>query len=84
MTTLSLISKIETAYRSEISYLADSCEENNLKLNVSKTKEGLVDFSRKQQRSFHSLSINRAQVERVDNFTYPMLTSPATCQVPTT
>ena len=41
----------ETAYRSEIKHLVDCCKENNLKLNVDKTKELIVDFSRKQQRS---------------------------------
>ncbi len=57
----------ETAYRAEINCLVILCEENNLKLNLGKTKEWIVDFSRKQQRSFHPLSIYGAQVERVDN-----------------
>lgn len=42
------------------------CRENHLLLNVSKTKEVIVDFSRKQQRDFHPLH----EVERVDTFKY--------------
>ena len=39
----------ETVYRKEVSALADWCQENNLSLNVNKTKELVVNF-RKQQR----------------------------------
>ena len=39
----------ETAYRVEVRDLAEWCQENNLCLNVNKTKELIVDF-RKQQR----------------------------------
>ncbi|XP_076154946.1 transcription elongation regulator 1-like protein [Alosa pseudoharengus] len=48
-----------TAYHSEIIHLENWCRENNLELNTSKTKELIVDFSRKQQRSFLPLSILR-------------------------
>ncbi len=44
------------------------CQENNL--NVSKTKELIVDFGRKQERNYQPLRINRAPVERVDSFRY--------------
>jgi gmma-aminobutyric acid receptor subunit gamma/cGMP-dependent protein kinase 2 len=40
---------VETAYREEVSALGVWCQENNLSLNVNKTKEMIVEF-RKQQR----------------------------------
>ena len=39
----------ETAYREEVKALGVGCQENNLSLNINKTKEMIVDF-RKQQR----------------------------------
>ena len=39
----------ETAYREEVKALVEWWQENNLYLNVNKTKEMIVDF-RKQQR----------------------------------
>ena len=39
----------ETAYREEVRALGVWCQENNLTLNVNKSKEMIVDF-RKQQR----------------------------------
>ena len=54
----------------EINHLERWCQENNLMLNVSKTKELIIDFSRKQQRSYHPLSIKGAEVERVNSFKY--------------
>ncbi len=36
----------ETNYRSEVSRLAGWCRDNNLSLNVEKTKEIVVDFRR--------------------------------------
>ena len=36
--------KYETAYREEVSDLALWCQDNNLSLNVSKTKELIVDY----------------------------------------
>ena len=39
----------KTAYREVVSALAEWCQENNLPLNVNKTKYLIVDF-RKQQR----------------------------------
>ena len=39
----------ETAYREEVRAIGVWCQENNLTLNVNKTKEMIVDF-RKQQR----------------------------------
>ena len=47
----------ETAYREEVRILAEWCQENNLSLNVNKTKELIVDF-RKQQREHAPIHIN--------------------------
>ncbi|MCJ8733074.1 hypothetical protein PDJAM_G00218830 [Pangasius djambal] len=57
-------------YLKEIKSLKNWCQENNLLLNVSKTKELIVDFSTKQERSYHPLNINGTPVERVDSFWY--------------
>lgn len=42
---------------------------NNL-LNISKTKELLVDFSSKQMRNYQPRAINGIPVEMVDSFKY--------------
>ena len=49
----------ETAYREEVRALGVWCQENNLTLNVKKTKEMIVDF-RKQLRE-HPLSTSKGQ-----------------------
>jgi len=44
-TVIGLITKDdETAYRSEVVNLANWCQENNLTLNVDKTKELVIDY----------------------------------------
>ncbi|KAI4871720.1 hypothetical protein NFI96_009883, partial [Prochilodus magdalenae] len=43
----------ETAYREEVSALSEWCYHNNLSLNISNTKEMIVDY-RKLQRGGHS------------------------------
>ncbi|KAK3565430.1 hypothetical protein QTP86_009704 [Hemibagrus guttatus] len=60
-----LISKNdESAYREEVQRLTAWCKDNNLSLNVEKTKEMAVDFRRAQ--SDHSpLHINGSNVEIV-------------------
>ncbi len=56
----------ETNYRSEVSRLAGWCSDNNLSLNVEKTKEIVYDFRRVH--SLHApLTINGATVERVSS-----------------
>ncbi|KAK3530809.1 hypothetical protein QTP70_002839 [Hemibagrus guttatus] len=60
----------ETAYLEEIKNLETWCQDNNLFLNVSKTKELIVGFSTKQERNYQSLIINGTPVERVDIFLY--------------
>ena len=45
------------------------CQENNLSLNVNKTKERIVDF-RKQQREHPSIHIDGTVVEKVESFKF--------------
>ena len=54
----------ETAYREEVRILGVWCQENNLSLNVSKTKEMTLDF-RKQQREYPPINIDGTAVEKV-------------------
>jgi hypothetical protein len=44
----------ETAYRKEVNDLAVCCQDNNLSLNISKTKELIVDY--RKRRVEHALS----------------------------
>ncbi|KAI4885725.1 hypothetical protein NFI96_026178, partial [Prochilodus magdalenae] len=57
----------EEAYRKEVSFLTHWCRENNLSLNVNKTKKLIVDL-RKQERVHTPITINGAAVERVSSF----------------
>jgi hypothetical protein len=45
------------------------CQENNLTLNVNKTKEMIVDF-RKQQREHPPIHIDGTVVEKVESFKF--------------
>ncbi|KAL0148027.1 hypothetical protein M9458_056642 [Cirrhinus mrigala] len=66
-TVVGLISKRdETDYRSEVSRLAAWYRDNNLSLNVEKTKEIIVDF-RRAHTQHAPLTINGASVERVSS-----------------
>jgi hypothetical protein len=58
----------ETAYR-EVRDLAVWCQENNLSLNVSKTKELIIDY-RKQRAEHTSIHINAAVGEQVKSFKF--------------
>uniref|UniRef100_A0A4W4EES8 Reverse transcriptase domain-containing protein n=1 Tax=Electrophorus electricus TaxID=8005 RepID=A0A4W4EES8_ELEEL len=60
----------ERAYLEEIKHLENWCQENNLLLNVSKTKEMIVDCSKKQERHYQPVRISGTTVERVDSFRY--------------
>ena len=59
----------ETAYKEEVRALGVWCQENNLTLNVNKTKEMIVDF-RKQQREQPPIHIDGTVVERVVSFKF--------------
>uniref|UniRef100_A0A9J8AUK8 Reverse transcriptase domain-containing protein n=2 Tax=Cyprinus carpio TaxID=7962 RepID=A0A9J8AUK8_CYPCA len=66
-TVVGLISnRDETYYRSEVSCLAGWCSDNNLSLNMEKTKEIIVDFRRVHTQNA-PLTINGASVERVSS-----------------
>ena len=56
----------ETHYRNEVNRLTTWCRDNNLLLNVSKTKEIIVDF-RRGHTQHPPLTINGAAVERVSS-----------------
>jgi hypothetical protein len=56
----------ETAYRVEVRILGVWCQENNLSLNVNKTKEMIMDF-RKQQRQHPHIHIDGTAMEKVEN-----------------
>ncbi|KAK1805683.1 hypothetical protein P4O66_019240, partial [Electrophorus voltai] len=60
----------ERAYLEEIKHLENWCQENNFLLNISKTKELIVDCSKKQKRHCQPVRINGTTVERVDSFRY--------------
>ena len=57
----------ESAYREEVNELALWCQDNNLSLNVNKTKELIVDF-RKQRREHATIHINGTAIEKVSSF----------------
>ena len=51
----------ETVYREEVRNLSVWCQDNNLSLNVSKTKELIVDY-RKRRAEHSPIHIDRAVV----------------------
>ena len=59
----------ETAYREEVRALRVWCQENNLTLNINKTKEMIVGF-RKQQREHPPIHIDGTVVEKVESFKF--------------
>ncbi len=60
----------ETAYLDEVERLTSWCQDNCLSLNVSKTKELIVDFRKRQQQPYTPLMISGTPVERVSCFKY--------------
>ena len=56
----------ETAYRGEVQRMVGWCTDNNLELNVSKTKEVIVDFRRKKTH-IRPLSLYGVEVEQVES-----------------
>jgi hypothetical protein len=59
----------ETAYKGEVRELAVWCQDNNLSLNVSKTKELIIDY-RKRRDEQAPINIEGAVVERVESFKF--------------
>ena len=61
----------EEAYRDEVEDLSLWCQKNSLILNISKTKELIVDFRRAQHpRTYTPLDIGGTAVDRVSSFKY--------------
>ncbi len=60
----------ETAYLDEIERLTSWCQDNCLSLNVSKTKQLIVDFRKRQQWPYTPLMMSGTPVERVSRFKY--------------
>ncbi len=58
----------EAAYLDEVERLTSWCQDNCLSLKVSKTKELIVDFRKRQQRPYTPLMISGTPVERVSSF----------------
>ena len=58
-----------TAYREEVRDLAVWCQDNNLSLNMIKTKEMIVDY-RKKRTEHTPILINGAAVEQVESFKF--------------
>ena len=59
----------ETAYREEVRDLTMWCQDNNLFLNVVKTKEMIVDY-RKMRTEHVPILINAAVVEQIESFKF--------------
>ena len=69
-TVVGLITKGDEAnYREEVQRLTEWCSENNLSLNIKKTKELIIDY-RKKQDTHTPLHINGEAVERVSSFKF--------------
>ena len=62
-----MITNNETAYREEVRDLAGWCQNNNLSLNVTKTKEMIMDY-RKRRTKHTPILIDGAVVEQVESF----------------
>ncbi len=60
----------ETAYLDEVERLISWCQDNCISLNMSKTKELIVDFRKRQQRPYTPLMISGTHVETVSSFKY--------------
>ena len=59
----------ESGYRGEVGQLVGWCSDNNLELNITKTKEMVFDF-RKTKLPLLPLKINGECVEQVDSFKF--------------
>ena len=64
----------ETAYRLEINELERWCSNNNLELNVGKTKEMVIDFRKIKSNDITPVIINGVDVEQVKFFKFLGLT----------
>jgi hypothetical protein len=65
-TTVVALNNDETACREEVRELVVWCQDNNPSLNVSKTKELIVDYGKRWAEQA-PININGAVVERVES-----------------
>ena len=63
----------KSVYREEVQRLAGWCKNNSLVLNISKTKEMIIDF-RKKKTPIHPLFIDSAEVLQADSVKFLGLT----------
>ena len=68
--TLPVIQPDESEYRDQVNKLISWCNDNNLELNVNKTKEMIVDFRRKKSSPPSPLVIDGRTVEIVQHFKF--------------
>ena len=54
----------------EINSLAEWCTENNLLLNIVKTKELIVEFRKKEAKRHNAVYISGAEVEQVNTLLF--------------
>ena len=65
-----IINNDETAYREEVRALGVWCQEYNLSLDVSKTKEMIVDFRKQQREHPLPIHIDGTAVEKLEGFKF--------------
>ena len=83
-TRVGLITNIvETSYREEVRNLVVWCQDNNLSLNVIKTKEMIV-YYRKRRTEHAPIIIDQAAVEQFVNFKFMVSTSSTNYHGPNT
>ena len=61
---------VDSMFVDQVNRFVEYCELNYLELNVSKTKEMIIDFRTKYRNSFAPLTIKGTAVERVSEYKY--------------
>ena len=79
-----VVGRISNNDKNEIENLVNWCGDNNLSLNVNKTKEIVIDF-RKRKGEHAPVYINGDEVERVESFKFlgVQITNNLSCPMPT-
>ena len=65
-----LLNNDEQEYREKVKLFVDWCEENFLLLNVSKTKELVIDFRKKKNVPISPVQMKGVDIEMVDTYKY--------------
>ena len=79
-----IIDNVETAYREEVRDLAVWCQDNNLSINMIKTKEMIVDYRKKRGPSMPPFSSTGLQWSRLRVSSSFLSTSPTNYHSPNT